>query len=366
MQITLSRSELVDAISRVSRAVNANAGLVATKGIHLNATAEQLHLTATNSEVTIMTAAQAKFEGTGTRLMPARVFGDTIRAMSGDEVTLVFDEAAENDLSIVAGGASVRLSGMKAADFPEIDPPTGDSSFVDAAAFTEALARVTVAASKDQSRPILTGVLLEAHDGAITMVATDSYRLAKQELDATIGLEDGTSVLVPAAAMAEVVRLFGRADKLQLNFGERNMTVTSGDTRLDARLIAGEYPRYRQVVPGTVATPAAFNREALLEAAKRAKAVIGELPLKIQLGVDPGVCTLGGAAQDVGALSENIAVRYDGGEIAISFNPTYLIDGLSQMDADTVQLHLTEPLKPALLVPGDDNGFEYVLMPVRA
>lgn len=365
MQIKVSRSELSEAVGHVSRALSSgSAGSVATKGIRIDARDGMLHLAAASQDLAISDAVKADFGGESSRVLPGKVFANTIRALPGDEIVMEFDDA-KSDVAISAGGAAVELRTITGEQLPPIAEPTGAGFVVDAADFTDALGRVVVAASKDESRPVLTGVLIEASGDAINMVATDSYRLALQTLDSNIGLADGKSVLVPATALAEVVKMFGTADKVTMHFGERNIAVESGPTKLVSQLIAGEYPQYRQVLPSRVDAPAVLSREVLLEAVRRAKVITDELPLRFQFGSQPGVCTVGGASAEVGVISEAIEAAYDGPEITISFNPSYVVEGLGRITTDEVALHMSDPLRPALLLPADGNGFQYVLMPVR-
>jgi len=226
------------------------------------------------------------------------------------------------------------------------------------------LRQVVRAASTDENRPILTGVLLTAENDGLRMVATDSYRLAVRDLADTQVLGAGQKVLVPGRALVELQRLVGAGGDLVLRLGERDATFEVGGTRLTTRLIEGEFPNYRQLIPPSHPNTLTVAREALLEAFKRVKILARDAtPVRLQLGGD----TLGITAvtQDIGTASEELDASYSGAELTVAFNPDYLVAGVEACIGDEVTLSTLDALKPAVVRGVGADDYLYLLMPVR-
>ena len=225
-------------------------------------------------------------------------------------------------------------------------------------------ARSCGAASTDDARAVLTGVLLTSEADGMRMVATDSYRLAVRDLPDSKMLGEGQKVLVPSRALNELHRVLGGADELQVRLGARDAVFESGGTRLTTRLIEGEYPNYRNLLPPPHPNVLTVGREALLEALRRVKILAQEAKLvRLQLGGD--TVKLMALTQDIGHAEEEIDAAYEGAEMTIAFNPDYLQQGVEAVDAEEVTLSTLDAMKPAVIRGVGRDDYLYLLMPVR-
>jgi DNA polymerase-3 subunit beta len=294
----------------------------------------------------------------GSTVIPARLASEAVRKLPAGAVVL---QAADGEVEISGGGPEFKFREMPADDFPNVaEPDLEDSVEVDGAAFTDALAQVSVAASTDDARPILTGVYFESEGSGLRMVATDSYRLAVRDLPA---MEVGLAGLVPVRALRELKRTVG-APILKVAIGAREATFASERGTLTARLIEGTFPNYRQLIPESYPNRLMVDRDSLLDAVDRASLVAEDhIPVRLMLrseGLDLSV-----TRQDVGGEAEHIAAAYTGDEMEIAFNSRYLNDGLGVLEGDDVVLDLMDPLKPGVLRGSGSEEFLYLLMPVR-
>jgi DNA polymerase-3 subunit beta len=223
---------------------------------------------------------------------------------------------------------------------------------------------VVRAASTDEARPILTGVLLTAENGGLRMVATDSYRLAVRDLADHQVLGADQKVLVPGRALSELQRLVGGGEELTMRLGDRDATFEVGGTRLSTRLIEGEFPNYRQLIPASHPNTLTVEREPLLEAIRRVKILAKDAtPVRLQMGGD--TLRLTAITQDVGNASEELDATYEGTELTVAFNPDYFASGVEACSADSITLSTLDSLKPAVVRGVGHDDYLYLLMPVR-
>jgi DNA polymerase III subunit beta len=227
-----------------------------------------------------------------------------------------------------------------------------------------ALRQVVRAASSDDSRPILTGVLLAAEAGGLRLVATDSYRLAMCDIADASVLAEGQSVLVPSRALTEVVKLLAGGDEVSVQLGAREASFTVGTNRLTTRLIEGDFPNYRGLIPANHPNRVTIDRAELLDALRRVRLMAQEsTPVRITMRTDE--IELVAITPEVGEAREILPASYGGQELTVAFNPQYLVDGVEVTPGEQVTLETIDALKPALLRPVDEPGFMYLLMPVR-
>ena len=220
-------------------------------------------------------------------------------------------------------------------------------------------------ASTDDNRPIITGVLLTAEEGGLRLVATDSYRLAVRDLAGLSGTLGGrSSVLVPSRALREVERLLSGADNITLRLGEREAAFEVGTTRITTRLIDGEFPNYRGLIPSQHPNRLTVSREALLEGVRRVKLLAREAT-PVRLGMTSDGLDLVAVTQDVGQAHESLDAKYEGTELTVAFNPDYLLQGIEVLPGDEVTIESIDSLKPALVRSPEHPEFLYLLMPVR-
>jgi DNA polymerase-3 subunit beta len=357
------RDTLVEALASAGRAVaNRGGALPVLSGVRAELTGDNLRLTGSDLELTIEIEVTVAGERDGVAVLPAKISSDLVRSL-GDprvEVSVEGDEAR-----ITAGRFESSLRLLPADEFPRLAMPADDAVTLAAKDFAGALRQVVPAASADDARPILTGVLLAAEAGGLRLVATDSYRLAVRDLPGTSVLGEGQSVLVPSRALRELERLLGSADEVTLRLGEREAAFEVGGVRLTTRLIEGEFPNYRGLIPASHPNRLTVGREALVEAVKRVKLMARELNTPVRLAMSTDGLELVAITQDVGQAHEQLDASYEGTELTVAFNPDYLLSGVEVTPGDEIHLDTVDAQKPAVIRAGEAQEFLYLLMPVR-
>jgi DNA polymerase III subunit beta len=319
-------------------------------------------LVGSDLELTIRVTAPAQGEGEGSVVLPARLFADILARLDADTVTVEFED---EDARIEAGRFATTLRTLSANDFPRLPEVPSNGVTVAAAALADALRQVVPAASKDDARPILTGVLLAAHEGGLRLVATDSYRLAMRDLPGVSMLEADQKVLVGAKGLAEVQRLLGDGD-IEVFLAEREVTFRVGSADVTTRLIEGDFPNYQQLIPSGYPNSLGVGRDILSAAVNRVR-LVGQsrdtAPIRLHMNTDG--LELSAIAQDVGEAHESVEAKFDGGELIVAFNAQFLLDGIEAAGSNDLVLETVDPLKPAVLRNPESTDFLYLLMPVR-
>jgi DNA polymerase-3 subunit beta len=309
--------------------------------------------------MTVRTQAEVEVIEEGRAVIPGRLLSEAVRKMPAGQVTI---GVSETDIEIEGNGPRFTLRPLNVEDFPTQEDVISDGVEVDGEQLADAINQVTIAASGDGARPILTGVLFESSDEGLRMVATDSYRLAKRDLPG-VGLE-GTG-LVPARGLRELPRTIG-APKVTAQLREREAVFSSDKGTLRLRLIDGNFPKYQSLLPETYPNQVVLNREDLLDALGRVTLVAEDhIPVRLKLmegGVEVTV-----SRQDVGGETEHLDGEYTGTEeeVTIAFNPRYLQDGVTAMPGESVRIQVIDSYKPSVLDTGSEGDFLYLLMPVR-
>jgi DNA polymerase III subunit beta len=355
------RDALSEALQTVQRGVSSRPGIPALTGVFMEARSEgELTLTTTDLEVSARLSIDVQVTEPGVALVPARLLADTVKSLSDAPVEFESDQA-QAQIRCAAYEGSLRL--LPSEDFPSLQPPAGVRVEVDAVTFAEAVAQVGRAASKDEARPVLTGVLLEVSREGVTLVSTDSYRLAVRDLVATSGGE--AKVIVPERALAEAGRAAAAIEKgeLEIFLDDSQVSVRSGRFMLTSRLIEGEFPNYRTLLPEAYESRLTVSRQQLIDAVRRVGLLARDTtPVRLEfnaLGVK-----LSSSSPDLGQAVEAVEARYEGEDLTAAFNPHYLADGLAAAVGDTVRLEVRDGLKPGI-VRGEGDDFTYLVMPVR-
>ncbi|MGE0877417.1 MAG: DNA polymerase III subunit beta [Acidimicrobiia bacterium] len=360
MKFRCERDVLAEALAAASRAARAGS-LPVLAGVHLQLTGDRLRVTGTDLELTIRVERTVSGERDGVAVVPARLASDIVRAVEPGAVHLTLEN---EEMQIAAGRSQFTVRTLPVEDYPRIADPAGAAVVLPAADLTDALRQVVRAASSDEARPILTGVLLTAEGDGLRLVATDSYRLALRDLPGTRALEADQKVLVPSKALAELVRLLGGASEVSVHLGERDVAFEAGDVMLSTRLIEGEFPNYRQLIPSSYPNRLTIGREPLLDAIRRVKLLAREsTPLRLSMSANG--LDLTAVTQDVGQASETIDAKYEGTELTVAFNPEYLSSGVEAVGGDEVTLESVDALKPAVVKSVEHGNYLYLLMPVR-
>jgi DNA polymerase-3 subunit beta len=330
-------------------------------GIRAQLNGNALQLTGSDTDLTIEVAITVNGEGDGVVVLPGKLAGEIVRALPPGAVVVDIDD---EEATITAGRADFTIRILPAEEYPRLPEPTGDPLTISASNLAIALKQVVTAASSDDARPILTGVLLASEEGGLRLVATDSYRLAVRDLPGAAVLSEGQQVLVPSRALSELARVLAGAENVELRLGERDASFQVGTIRLTTRLIEGEFPNYRGLIPASYPNRLTVGREALLEAVRRVKLMAREAtPVRMVMRTDG--LELVAITQDVGQAHEELDAKYEGTELTVAFNPEYLLDGIEVTPGDEVVVSTLDALKPAVIRSTDGGDFLYLLMPVR-
>jgi DNA polymerase-3 subunit beta len=352
---------LVDALATAQRATSTRATLPVLSGLRLSLAGDQLRLTGSDLDLTITTEVQVSGGSDGVAVLPAKFVVDIVRSLEGGAIDV---ETDGEQASISGGRSNFRLHTIPADEFPNLVDPDGEQVVLGASDLSEGLKQVVRAASTDESRPILTGVLLAAEGGGLRMVSTDSYRLAVRDLPGTTALAEDQTVLVPSRALNELARALDDDTEVTLVLGERDASFRVGQLHLTTRLIEGEFPNYRGLIPTAQPNRLHVDRQALLDAVRRVRLMARENS-PVRLTMSSGLLELRAVTLDVGEASEQLDASYDGDELTVAFNPEYLVDGLEVTPGEQVSLETVDSLKPALIRPIGSEDFLYLLMPVR-
>ena len=362
MKFRCERDVLTDAVSTAGRAAASRGGaLPVLSGVRAELAGDRLTVTGSDLDLTISVSTTVNGEADGVAVIPAKLASDIVRSLEPGAVSF---EVVDEEVRITSGRSDFSLRLIPADEFPHLAEPAGDAVTLSASDFAAALHQVVPAASADDSRPILTGVLVAAENGGLRLVATDSYRLAVRDIPGASVLAEGQSVLVPSRALGELGRLLGDAEEVTLRLGERDASFEVGDVRLSTRLIEGEFPNYRGLIPASHPNRLTVGREVLLDAVRRVRLMAREsTPVRLVMKGDS--LELLAVTQDVGQAHEELDAKFDGTELTVAFNPEFLIQGAEVTQGDEITLETIDALKPALLKSADSPEFLYLLMPVR-
>jgi DNA polymerase-3 subunit beta len=325
-----------------------------------------VELRATDMEMAIRMPLEAGVERPGTVVLPARLLVEVVRSLATDQLVLEH-RSAEDDVRVAAGSADFQLRVLPLDDFPRLpDAPAGERSVALAAqAFIETAERVARSASRDETRPHLTGVLVSASGSELRMVATDSYRLSVKETKLDRAIEAELEVNVPARALQELSRVAATATGDIEIWHQANQVIFRVDgVTLSSRLVEGRFPNYRQLLPESYEHELRLSRAEVLEVVRR----IGLLAQKnspLRLAFTEGTVEVSAQTPDIGRASESLPVPFKGEPLEIGFNAEFLRDGLESAEAEELVLKLISPLRPGLIESGDDSGFTYLVMPIR-
>ena len=361
MKFTTERDSFADAVAWVSRTVSTRPTLPVLGGTLLELADQELRLASTDLEHTGEAVVLVGGEADGRIVVPGRIFGDVVRNLPTGRVEV---EATDGGLTVRCGQISHELRLLDAEDFPTLAQPSLEQmGTLSGEALASAAAQVSRAASHDETRPVLTAVLFEATAERLTLAATDSYRLAVRELDWTWEHPE-TIALVPARALTEAARAQAGEAAVEIGIEPHQATFAGGGRRLTSRLVEGEFPKFRSLIPSGYESLATVNRQGLLDALKQV-APYGQNNNPVRLSFERDRIQVDGSLQDVGRGAAGVDAKYEGEALTIAFNPTYLSDGVAGVADSEVVIEVRDGRKPALVHGNDRRGFLYLLMPVR-
>jgi DNA polymerase-3 subunit beta len=362
MKVICSRDELTQKLGIVVRAVSTRASVQILSGVLLRAENARLHLAATDMELSLRSSLEAQVEGEGAVVVPGRLLVDLVRLLPADDVTFEY-RAEEGVVHVTCGPSSSTLHTYSAEDFPRLPDLDAVGTFtVDREVLLDTISRVARSASRDESRPVLTGILVRFETGKLVMAATDSYRMSVKETELE-GEAPELEAIIPARALAELGRIAQSGDTLELGVHENQVVFAADDVWLTTRRIDGQFPNYKQLLPETFEHEVTLPRTELLEVVRRV-AVMAQRNSPLRMRFAEGEVTLLAQTQDVGEARESLPVGFSGEQLEIGFNADFLREGIESVTADEIQLRLISPLRPGLIrAEGDD--FWYLIMPIR-
>ncbi len=365
MKLSTTSQELLGQLQTASRVASTRSAVQALSGVQVHAAGGEVELRATDMEIGLRVPLIAQVEREGTVVLPARLMLDVARQLPQGPLTLEL-RSSEQDVEIVCGPARFHIRTLRTEDFPTLPEPGGDQVVVlPAKAFVDTVGKVARSASRDETRPILTGILVSAGGTELRMVATDSYRLSVKETQLEAPIEGGFEANVPARALQELERIAaGQTGDLTIGMRASQVVFQVGSVVLSSRLIDGQFPNYRQLLPETYEHELHIPGEELTGVVRRVS-LMAQKNAPLRLSFAEGQLTVSAQTPDVGEASEPLPVPFAGEPFEIGFNPDFLKDGLESVDSGDVVLKLISPLRPGLIEAGDGSGFLYLIMPIR-
>src|SRR4051794_39067907 len=367
MKLEIPREALLNQLATVSRVASTRSAVQALSGVQLQAAQDGAELRATDMEVGLrVPLGEGTVARDGTVVLPARLLLDVVRALP-ERVTLEH-RPSDQDVEVVSGSATFHIRTLRADDFPPFPEAAGDAVVsVPAGAFVDTVTRVQRSASRDETRPILTGILVTASGQDLRMVATDSYRLSVKETRLESALDGSFQANVPARALAELARIVSQhegAGELRVSVGANQVVFEVAGATLSSRLIDGQFPNYNQLLPD------GYEHELRLDVAElvgvvRRVSLLAQKNAPLRLSFKEGELTVSAQTPDIGEARESLPVAFGGEPLEIGFNPQFLADGLESVESGEVLLKLISPLRPGLIEAADASGFLYLIMPIR-
>jgi DNA polymerase-3 subunit beta len=366
LKLTTKRDDLVSKLSTVSRAVSTRAATQALSGVLLTAGEGGVTLAATDLDLGLETTLEADVKEGGSILLPGRLFAEIARSLPDAGVEIETREA-EHDVEIRSGGSSFHLRVLPVEDFPNLPRPREEGGLqIPAAALQESIELVARAASRDDMRPVLTGVFVTASGREMTMVATDSYRLAVKRSELESDLGGDLEANIPARALRELSRILAAegAGEASISLLPNQAVFVAGSIVLSTRLIDGQFPNFRQLLPESYEHDVRLPRSDFLDVTRRVSQ-LAQRNAPLRLSFAAGELTVAAETPDVGDARETMPAAFEGEPLEIGFNPEFLREGIESVAGEEVLVRLISPLRPGLLEPVEGDDFRYLVMPIR-
>ena len=373
MKFRVERDVLADAVSWAARTLPTRPSMPVLAGLVLEAHEDSVTLSSFDYEVSSRVTIAADVQTPGTSLVSGRLLADITRSLPGAPVQLSNEGTR---VVITCGRSSFTLPTLPVEDYPSLPAMPDSSGDIEAALFASAVAQVAMAAGRDDTLPTLTGIRMEIEGGNIVLAATDRYRLAVREFSWNPKSSSiSVNALIPAKTLADTAKSLATTDLVTIALsaggsGEGLIGFEGSGRRTTTRLLDGEFPKYRTLLPSEAATLASVDTAALADAVKRV-ALVAERNTPVRLAFDGSEVVLRAGAGEDAQANEVVECRVDGDGLEIAFNPTYLLDGLSAVDSVTTTFSFTQATRPAVLTGADNNAasgvddYRYLLMPVR-
>lgn len=367
MNLTISNEQINNGLQAVQNVVSARTTLPILSNVLLEAAENRLKLTATDLDVTVSCTVEAQVKRPGATTLPVKKLFGIVREMGNQELELEVDD--KNVCAIRSGASFYKVHGLASEEFPPIQKFKDEKKVtLKQEALKGMMAKTAFAISTDESRYVLNGIFMSLKDHKLTMVATDGRRLALVEEEVDVTEQSQGEFIVPAKAVNELRRLLQPSGEVEVRYGDNQAAFHLKDDKgfsvlIVTKLIEGNYPNYRQVIPGECKERVTLIREELLHALRRAEIMTSEKANSVKLTFTKNNLAITANSPEIGEARESLAVNYKGKDLAIAFNPKYLIDPLTALTEDEVFLELIDELSPGVL---KVNGpFLYVVMPMR-
>jgi DNA polymerase-3 subunit beta len=367
MNLTISKEQIINGLQAVQNIVSTRTTLPILSNVLLRAEGDRLEFTATDLDVTVACGVEAKVKTPGASTVPVKKLFGIVRELSNMEIDMEVDE--KNNCTIRSGSSFYKINGLSADEFPPLPKFKEDKKVVlPQETLKSMLKKTSFAISTDESRYVLNGIFISLKDHKMTMVATDGRRLALVDEDMDVAEKSQGEFIVPAKAVNELNRLLQDKGEVELRYAENQASFTLKDDKdsnilIVTKLIEGNYPNYRQVIPGETKERVPLMREEFLHALRRAEIMTSEKSNSVKLSFGKNKLEITANSPEVGEAKETLAINYKGAEMAIAFNPKYMIDPLNALPNDEIFIELIDELSPGVV---KINGpFLYVVMPMR-
>ena len=362
LRLTCDRDAFAHQVSVVSRALSMRSTVQILSGILLEATGDRLALAATDMELSLQSSLEASVDEPGKAVVPGRLLVELARLLPNSAVSIAH-RPEDAVVEVTCGSAHYRLHTYGVEDFPRLpDPGAAGLYAIDREALIDTAVKVSRSASRDESRPVLTGILVRFEQGKLVMAATDSYRLSVKETPLE-GEAPELEAIVPARALGELARIAQGGGDLKLGVHENQVVFTIDGTVLTTRRIDGQFPNYSQLLPESFEHELAVPRDEVLDVVRR-MAVMSQRNSPLRLRFAEGELTISAQTPDLGEARESMPVPFSGEPLEIGFNPNFLRDGIESVESDEVRFKLISPLRPCV-IDAEGEDFRYLLMPIR-
>ncbi|MCL4078191.1 DNA polymerase III subunit beta [Coriobacteriia bacterium Es71-Z0120] len=363
MKVSLARTELADALFIINRGLSSRTTLPILSGVLLTAKGDDLVLNSTDLDVSVKTGVKARVDEAGSTVVPGRLFGDIIRSLPEGAVSV---ETEGTSVRVVSGTSSFTLKTLSPDEFPRFPEVDSENEVtLEVGLFTTMVQKVARAVSKDETRPVLTGALVEVSDGNVTMVSTDSYRLCLAEAS---GQNESRqfSAVIPGRALDDVSKLVAGSEGVTIASAQNQIVFVFGGTTFVTRRIEGVFPNYKQLLPSEYETRVTVNKEEMLSAVRRVSLMAQHsAPVRVTVSPEERTLVLSAQTHDVGDATEVVEADVEGQPVEMAFNHAYLTDGITGADSEKITLDIVSPMKPGVIRAGEDISYTYLLMPVR-
>jgi len=362
VKLRIEKSVLSAGLQAVQNVVSSRSTLPILANVLVVAKDDGIYLSTTDLDVSVRCKVEGTIDAQGSTTIPVKRLSSIVRELPDSMLSIESDD--KDQTSVMSGSSFFKIVGLAADDFPSIPEADGQFSYlIDQGVFREMLRKTAYAASTDETRYNLNGVMLSFKEAKLTAVATDGRRLALAEAEVEFPEASDADMILPSKAVSELMHVLKESGNLRI-YPRKNQVIFSFEgILLASKLIEGTYPNFRQVIPSQCEERVILEREALLTALRRASLIIADKSSATKLTFDANNLVILTMTPDVGESRETIPIKYNGKAITVAFNPDYMMDPLKNLSTDEISIELTDNLSPAVIK--SDVPFLYVLMPMR-